>query len=753
MIILSLIFQKKTWLRHLKWICLLVVVFSGFYGLYSSKQEMIQGGILGNLTGNIFKNLFGVIGTNLLLFGAVIWILSRIFPNYYEKLYGKISQIKKEPAMETAQNTTMSSGQEFKSASMEQSIANSFSPQQKDPLYEDEGTVETEDEAYCEIQYDEYKKDYPSVSEEDSYYEEEQEYEKESAENYQSAPSYRLQPITPVYIENFVEEKVLSQEPQKIHHYDSRKETDSYTTTVQAPPAEDFHYQPEEEPEPEENTVEDQNISREKTSDEEYQWQERNVIQRPVKHCYHNFQFPPMQLLEDGDKETVESRENVRNAGIQLLNVLREFSIEAKLSNIITGPVVTRYELIPPKGLKINKIVALADNIALGIAAYDKIRIEAPIPGKSAVGIEVPNQQRQLVSFKDLISNEHFKPQKSHLPFTLGKAISGKPYYTDIGKIPHLLIAGSTGSGKSVCVNSLICSILYSKKPDEVRLMLVDPKRVELKMYEELPHLITPVMKETHEAITALNWAVKHMEERYRILESYNVRSISGYNIMRKQENKSTMPYIVIIIDEFADLIMTGRKEIEEPIIRLAQMSRAVGIHLVLATQRPSADVITNLIKANFPGRIAFKVATKLESRIILDINGAETLLGKGDMLYTSPNMSNISRLQSPFISDEEVFRITQFYKKHYKSDYWDEVLEEMQCETEGEAMDPSEEPLFNEAVDIVVREKKASASYLQRRLKIGYNRAARIVEMMEDMGIVGPQSGSKPRDVLIDSW
>jgi S-DNA-T family DNA segregation ATPase FtsK/SpoIIIE len=460
-----------------------------------------------------------------------------------------------------------------------------------------------------------------------------------------------------------------------------------------------------------------------------------------------------MELLEDGDKETVESRENVRNAGIQLLNVLREFSIEAKLSNIITGPVVTRYELIPPKGLKINKIVALADNIALGIAAYDKIRIEAPIPGKSAVGIEVPNQQRQLVSFKDLISNEHFKPQKSHLPFTLGKAISGKPYYTDIGKIPHLLIAGSTGSGKSVCVNSLICSILYSKKPDEVRLMLVDPKRVELKMYEELPHLITPVMKETHEAITALNWAVKHMEERYRILESYNVRSISGYNIMRKQENKSTMPYIVIIIDEFADLIMTGRKEIEEPIIRLAQMSRAVGIHLVLATQRPSADVITNLIKANFPGRIAFKVATKLESRIILDINGAETLLGKGDMLYTSPNMSNISRLQSPFISDEEVFRITQFYKKHYKSDYWDEVLEEMQCETEGEAMDPSEEPLFNEAVDIVVREKKASASYLQRRLKIGYNRAARIVEMMEDMGIVGPQSGSKPRDVLIDSW
>ena len=445
-----------------------------------------------------------------------------------------------------------------------------------------------------------------------------------------------------------------------------------------------------------------------------------------------------------------EIDDETRAAAEVLRVTLEEFKIQAEVTGIKKGPVITMFEILPAPGVKLSKITNLSDNIALRLAA-SSVRIVAPIPGKHAVGIEIPNKNRNVVSFREMIQVELFTNKKYRVPIALGKNISGDAQIIDLTQTPHLLIAGATGSGKSVCVNSIICSVLYRKTPAEVKLMLIDPKIVELKFYNDIPHLLTPVITEPKRAFQALQYCVYEMERRYSLLDSLGVRDIHSYNKKIKQNKLAaeSMPYIVIVVDEFADLMASSGKELESILARLAAMSRAVGLHLVLATQRPSIDVITGLIKANIPSRIAFMVAGKFDSRIIIDSVGAEKLLGRGDMLFTSAWDPFPIRMQGAFLSEEEVERVVEHVKTLGKPDYIDDEIF-LDDEDEGGYFDQdSEDPLMNKALEIVVAAKKASASYLQRRLKIGYNRAARLVEEMERKGIVGPQNGSKPREIL----
>ena len=438
-----------------------------------------------------------------------------------------------------------------------------------------------------------------------------------------------------------------------------------------------------------------------------------------------------------------------RRSGEVLMNTLSEFKITAELTGIRRGPVITMFEILPSPGVKLSRIVNLADNIALRLAA-SRVRIVAPIPGKHAVGIEVPNKERAIVHFKELLTLDIFHKSRYEIPVILGVDISGEAQIVDLVQTPHLLIAGATGSGKSVCVNSLVASILYKRTPEEVRLLMIDPKIVELKFYNDIPHLLTPVVTEPKHCFQALQYCLYEMERRYSLLDALEVRDIRSYNLKVKKNRLATqiLPYIVIVIDEFADLMATTGKEMEATLARLAAMSRAVGLHLVLATQRPSVDVITGLIKANIPSRIAFMVASKFDSRIIIDTVGAEKLLGQGDMLFTSAWDPIPVRIQGAFLSEDEVEAITDHVRTLGEPDYIDEEMffedDEEEAVPEGEV-----DPLMDQAVDIVVLAGKASASYLQRRLKIGYNRAARLVENMELMGIVGPANGSKPREIL----
>jgi len=441
-----------------------------------------------------------------------------------------------------------------------------------------------------------------------------------------------------------------------------------------------------------------------------------------------------------------------RRSAEALKETLNEFKIEAEVTGIRKGPVVTMFEILPAPGVKLSKIVALGDNIALRLAA-SSVRIVAPIPGKHAVGIEVPNKERAIVGFKELIDMDLPAFKKMAVPVVLGKDIAGDAQVLDLSKTPHLLIAGATGSGKSVCVNSLILSILYKRSPQDVRMILIDPKIVELKLYNDIPHLLTPVITEPKKAFQALQYCLCEMERRYALLDGMGVRDIASYNkrILERKIATEKLPYIVLIVDEFADLMATTGKELESTVARLAAMSRAVGIHLVLATQRPSIDVITGLIKANIPSRIAFMVASKMDSRIIIDQVGAEKLLGKGDMLYASAEVPFPMRIQGTFVSDTEVENVVEFVKQYGEPEYIDD---EIFVEDEDEGFDPGvfsegEDPLYDKALEIVMQAGKASASYIQRRLKIGYNRAARLVEDMEARGIVGPANGSKPREVI----
>jgi hypothetical protein len=445
--------------------------------------------------------------------------------------------------------------------------------------------------------------------------------------------------------------------------------------------------------------------------------------------------------------------EKTRRAGEVLKETLKEFNIQAEVTGIRKGPVITMFEILPAPGVRLSKIATLSDNIALRLAA-SSVRIVAPIPGKHAVGIEVPNERRAIVSFKEIVENEVFKSAKMEVPVVLGKDISGDVQVVELTQTPHLLIAGATGSGKSVCVNSIILSILYKRSFNEVKLILIDPKIVELKLYNGIPHLLTPVITEPKKAFQALQYCICEMERRYSLLDAMGVRDIRSYNrkITEKSMATDKLPYIVVIIDEFADLMATTGKELESTLARLAAMSRAVGIHLVLATQRPSIDVITGLIKANIPSRIAFMVAGKFDSRIIIDMVGAEKLLGRGDMLYSSATDAFPVRMQGAFVSEDEVERVVAHVKTLGEPDYIDdEMFIDEDEEDEGPSLfdEDEDDPLFEKALEIVLSQGKASASFLQRKLKIGYNRAARIVELMEEKGIVGKAQGSKPRDLV----
>ncbi|MFO7849520.1 MAG: DNA translocase FtsK [Spirochaetia bacterium] len=465
------------------------------------------------------------------------------------------------------------------------------------------------------------------------------------------------------------------------------------------------------------------------------------------------YRVPEEELLHDyPDNHYWVIDDETRNAAEILKTTLEEFKISAEVTGIQKGPVITMFEILPAPGVKLSKIVNLADNIALRLAA-SRVRIVAPIPGKHAVGIEVPNRKRSLVGFREMLQSEEFVETDNEIPIILGKDITGVTQLVDLVQTPHLLIAGATGSGKSVCVNSIICSILYKRSPQEVRLMLIDPKIVELKLYNDIPHLLTPVITEPKRAFQALQYCLYEMERRYSLLDNMGVRDIQSYNhkVKKRRLANEPLPYIVVVVDEFADLMATSGKELESTLARLAAMSRAVGIHLVLATQRPSIDVITGLIKANIPSRIAFMVASKFDSRIIIDAVGAEKLLGKGDMLFTSAWNPHPTRIQGSFMAEEEVERVTEYMRSLGEPDYIDEEIFFVEDEEEEDDLFGGEmnDPLIEKAVEVVATANKASASYLQRRLKIGYNRAARLVEEMEMRGIVGPQNGSKPRDIL----
>ena len=462
---------------------------------------------------------------------------------------------------------------------------------------------------------------------------------------------------------------------------------------------------------------------------------------------YKNYKIPPVTLLNKVNKKSNENvkKSVIKNAGL-LEKTLSDFGVEATISQVTVGPTITRYEVQPKPGVKVSKIVNLTDDIALSLAARS-IRIEAPIPGKNAIGIEVPNEETQMVGIREIIESKEFKDFKSPLAMGLGKDVSGKIFVSDIAKMPHLLIAGSTGSGKSVCVNTLINSILFKAKPDEVKLLLIDPKVVELSNYNGIPHLLIPVVTDPSKAANALNWAVTEMNRRYKAFSDTGVRDIKSYN--EKAEEK--MPSIVIVIDELADLMMTCAKEVEDYICRLAQKARAAGMHLVIATQRPSVDVITGVIKANIPSRIAFAVSSQTDSRTILDMGGAEKLLGKGDMLFYPLGAAKPERLQGAFISDSELENVIEYVKSQFKDDevkYEEDIIETISSVRNIEHDD--EDELLPEAIEFVVNNGQASSSMLQRKYKIGFNRAARMIDAMEERGIVGQNEGSRPRKVLI---
>ena len=477
------------------------------------------------------------------------------------------------------------------------------------------------------------------------------------------------------------------------------------------------------------------------------------------------YTFPPIDLLKQADNESnsEQAEAEMKNNADTLVDTLKSFGVQTRIVDIHRGPTVTRYELQPSAGVKISKITALADDIALNLAAAG-VRIEAPIPGKAAVGIEVPNRVKDTVSIREMIESEEFSHAKSKLSFVVGKNIDGEVIVGDIAKLPHVIIAGTTGSGKSVCTNSIIMSILYNASPDEVRLVLIDPKMVEFKVYDGIPHLLIPVVTDPRKAAGALSWAVQEMLKRYKLFADSNVRDLNGYNEMAAEtEGVEPLPRIVIAIDELADLMMACSNEVEDSICRLAQMARAAGMHLIIATQRPTVDVITGLIKANIPSRIALTVSSQIDSRTIIDTAGAEKLLGYGDMLYYPQGIPKPVRVQGCFVSTKEVEAVVSFIKSGGQVEYSSEIIEEIEKATpmpKGEGKgdnssdvptgDGSDEEIIDRAVEVLCDAGQASVSYLQRKLKLGYARAARIMDQLEELGVVGPYEGSKPRAVII---
>ncbi len=491
-----------------------------------------------------------------------------------------------------------------------------------------------------------------------------------------------------------------------------------------------------------------------------------NVSAKEIGNSDHTYQFPPLELLKKGKTQTAEKEDLIRHNAIKLQEVLKSFGVNVTMTNYSCGPSVTRYEMVPEQGVKVSKITGLADDIMMNLAAQS-IRIEAPIPGKSAVGIEIPNTKRSGVGFRELIDTEKFIKHPSKIAFAVGKDIEGNVVVEDIAKMPHLLIAGATGSGKSVCTNTLIMSILYKARPDEVKLILVDPKQVELKVYNGIPHLLTPVVTDPKKAAGALNWAVAEMTKRYQMFSEGNVRNIQGYNEKVREVQESgkvdedaleKMPQIVIIVDELADLMMVAKAEVEEAIVRLAQLARAAGIHLVIATQRPSVDVVTGLIKANVPSRIALSVSSGVDSRTIIDSVGAEKLLGNGDMLFYPTMYPKPLRVQGAYISDDEVMNVVEYLKaQNGETTYNEEVTTQITSSAGSSATaigngasDDDRDEYFVQAGKFIIDKNKASIGMLQRMFKIGFNRAARIMDQLFEAGVVGPEEGTKPRQVLM---
>ncbi len=478
-----------------------------------------------------------------------------------------------------------------------------------------------------------------------------------------------------------------------------------------------------------------------------------------------HYEYPPLEILSLGSQKAIKGgAKALADVATKLQKTLYSFGVSAKVENVSVGPAITRYELKPAEGVRVSKIANLADDIALNLAA-ETIRIEAPIPGKQAVGIEVPNTEKETVHLRDVLESDEFQNNKSKLSVALGKDVAGNTMIADIGKMPHVLIAGATGSGKSVCINTIITSIIYNSKPSEVKLLMVDPKIVELSVYNGIPHLLIPVVTDPKKAAGALAWAVQEMENRYTVFASKGVRDLKGYNAIIEKENQNKkdeekcgkLPQIVVIIDELADLMMVAAKDVEDAICRLAQKARAAGMHLVIATQRPSVDVITGIIKANVPSRIAFAVSSQVDSRTILDMAGAEKLLGKGDMLFYPSGSPKPTRVQGAFVSDDEVEKIVDFIKSNGEVKYNTDIIEKIENmnKTDKEVASEQEEdddtdPFLMQAIEEVVESGQASTSYIQRKFKVGYARAGRIIDQMEERGIISGYQGSKPRQVLM---
>ena len=465
-----------------------------------------------------------------------------------------------------------------------------------------------------------------------------------------------------------------------------------------------------------------------------------------------NYSFPPLELLHSSTNvESNESTDIIHENAKIIEDTLESFNISGKVVQVNRGPRVTSYELQPAGGVKVSSIVNLQDNLALSLATSG-IRIEAPIPGKAAVGIEVPNKSEDTVTLKDIISSNEYSNSEHKIPFALGKDIAGDSIVTGIEKMPHLLIAGATGSGKSVCINTLITSILFNQSPDDVKMILIDPKMVELSVYNGIPHLVIPVVTDPKKASAALNWAVREMERRYELFSEKTVRDITSYKENCNSDEDEKLPYIVIIIDELSDLMMVAAGEVEDHISRLAQMSRACGIHLVIATQRPSVDVITGTIKANIPSRISFAVSSQIDSRTILDMAGAEKLLGKGDMLFFPSSFMKPIRIQGGIVTDNELENLLSYIKEHSDQEYDQTVIEDIQKQKSEKQQIDSQDELLSEAIDIVIREEQASVSQIQRKLQVGYARAGRIIDQMEALGVIEGHQGSKPRRVLVST-
>ena len=645
---------------------------------------ILGGGLLGNITSYIFIKLLGITGTYILI-SAFILVFTIVFTNQSLISFFKIiiNFIKK----------TLNTIYDFIYVEVENE--EELSKENKKRSKKDKLTpsIDEIDSGNQNIQIFDYNSDHPEVR------------------------NLQNKSITQLKIDDIKSTKVIEGEkPQVKKEHEIKNKEDNDIS------------------QPKENKIDDIKIV-----DNSIDCNSKPVVE---------YKLPDVSLLNNPKQKTVSAKDDLKREAEKLIETLQNFNIQCNITQISKGPSITRYELQPAPGIKVSRITSLQNDIALSLATSD-IRIEAPIPGKSAVGIEVPNKEKTDVLFKSLAESKEFKDIKTKIPFALGKDIAGKNIIGSIEKMPHLLVAGATGSGKSVCINTLIMSILYKARPDEVKLILIDPKVVELSIYNGIPHLLIPVVTDPRKASNALNWAVSEMTTRYKIFAQNSVRDIFSFNDKMIKENRTEekMPQIVIIIDELADLMQVAPGEVEECITRIAQLARACGIHLVIATQRPSVDVITGTIKANIPSRIAFAVSSYIDSRTILDASGAEKLLGKGDMLYHPMGMPKPIRIQGTFISDDEIKRVVE----HIVEQKIQQKVNNINAEIEkSPAVSEKVDDLLEQVIELVVEEGQASASYLQRRFSIGYNRAARLIDALEERGIISGYEGSKPRKVLI---